>query len=64
MRHLVIGGNGFIGANLTRLLTGRGENVSVYHRKNSSLINLRDAGCRFVSGELEDASLLSQAIAD
>ncbi|MBF0439228.1 MAG: NAD-dependent epimerase/dehydratase family protein [Magnetococcales bacterium] len=63
MRHLVIGGNGFIGANLTRLLTGQGEMVRVYHRPASSLAYLQDAAYQFVAGELDDAATLSQAIA-
>ncbi len=41
---LVIGGTGFIGSNLVRFLVEKGNEVIVYHRKDSNLENLKGIG--------------------
>lgn len=51
---LVIGGTGFIGSNLVQYLIHTGNEVAVYHRKNSNLKNLQGLPFKSVLGDLAD----------
>jgi len=51
---LVTGGTGFIGSNLVRYLLKTGNDVAVYHRKESSLQNLADLSFESAIGDLAD----------
>jgi UDP-glucose 4-epimerase len=62
---VVTGGAGFIGANLTRRLRERGDDVVVVDDLSTgSLENLRDLDVTFVEGTILDAATLDTAMRD
>jgi len=65
-RFLVFGGTGFIGNNLVKYLKGLGNDVVIFHRKESDLSNLRGISYTSVTGDLTDkknlADILSEAM--
>jgi dihydroflavonol-4-reductase len=62
MGQLIIGGAGFIGVNLVSFLLDQGNEVSVYHRKSTSLTDLKEFEFKSIIGELNDEETLKQAI--
>lgn len=62
MNILVFGGTGFIGSNLVRYLVDCGHIVSVYHREDSSLKNLKGLDYTGVKGNLGNEDSLKRAI--
>lgn len=63
MNVFVTGGSGFIGANLVRELTHRGNRVRVLLRPGSDLRGLADTQFEAVQGDLSDLALLRKAMA-
>ncbi|MEJ7631719.1 MAG: NAD-dependent epimerase/dehydratase family protein [Rubrobacteraceae bacterium] len=61
MRSLVIGGGGFIGANLVERLLEKGHYVRIYGR-NPSRFRGRPPGAEFVEGELGNHGLIRNAL--
>jgi UDP-glucose 4-epimerase len=62
---VVTGGAGFIGANLSRRLRERGEEVVVVDDLSTgSLDNLRDVDVTFIDGTILDAAVLDRAMLD
>lgn len=59
---LIIGGTGFIGSNLVRFLAKRGNEVVVYHRKDSNLENLKGISFKSVLGDLTDKSTIENTL--
>ncbi|ODS33913.1 MAG: NAD-dependent epimerase/dehydratase [Candidatus Scalindua rubra] len=53
-RILVIGGTGFIGSNLVGYLAEKGNEVVIYHRKDSNLKNMNGFPFKSVFGDLTD----------
>ncbi len=53
-RILIIGGTGFIGSNLVRYLIKTGNEVLVFHKKDSNLKNLEGLNFKSVIGDLTD----------
>ena len=68
MKWFVTGGAGFIGANATKRLLGRGESVVVYDNlsRRGSKVNLEWLGnsrqLRFIDGDVRDSNNLSSAM--
>jgi UDP-glucose 4-epimerase len=63
VRIFVTGGAGFIGNHTTRVLLGRGHQVTVYDNLSSGRRDLVPAGAAFVKGDLREEKKLASAIA-
>ena len=61
MRHLVVGGNGFIGGHLVRRLVESGESVRVYDRSPDKF-RTSITGVEYVEGELGNHGLIREAV--
>ncbi len=64
MTVLVTGATGFIGGNLARALTARGDEVRALVRPGANDLAIRDIGVAQVTGDLLDADSLRRAISD
>ena len=62
MAVLVTGGTGFVGSRLVRKLVGRGEAVRCLVRKTSPLSNLEGLPVEQVTGNLQDAASMTEAV--
>jgi len=60
---LVTGANGFLGANLCRMLCQQGYEVSIFVRKQATLHHLKDVPCKVIYGNMDQADVISQAVA-
>jgi nucleoside-diphosphate-sugar epimerase len=60
---LVTGATGFIGKNLVETLVGRGDRVRCLVRSPDRAGMLRDMGAELVEGDLDQPSVLAQAVA-
>jgi len=62
--HLILGGAGFIGGNLTRALVAKGERPRVFTRPNSSISNLKDilGNIDIVYGDFREHGELCEAL--
>src|SRR5436190_20623249 len=62
---LVTGGAGFIGSNLTRLLTNHGVRVRVLDNLSTGYTeNLDGIDCEFLQGDVRDREVMSAACRD
>jgi dihydroflavonol-4-reductase len=61
MKSLVIGGTGFLGANLVRALLEHGHEVRVLHRASSNTFTIDDLPIERVVGDLNDGESLRRA---
>ncbi len=61
-RVLVIGGTGFIGSNLVGYLAERGNEVVIYHRKDSDLKNMNGFPFKSVYGDLTDKDNIEETL--
>ncbi len=59
---LVTGASGFIGNHLVSTLTKRGDNVTCLVRRSSHIESLRQAGVRFVYGDVTDHDSIAPAV--
>lgn len=62
MRAFVTGGTGFIGHHLVGRLRARGDDVVALVRSPARAEALRDLGCELVTGDLDDAAVLQEAM--
>lgn len=62
MPSLVIGANGFLGSQVTRLLVERGEHVRVMVRPTSNTRSIDDLDCERFVGEVTDPDALARAM--
>lgn len=60
---LVTGANGFLGANLCRMLYNQGYEVSIFVRKHAALQHLEDVPCKIIYGNVDQADEVAQAVA-
>jgi dihydroflavonol-4-reductase len=63
MRTLVLGSNGFIGANIVREALDEGWAVRAFHRTDSNLSALAGLGVEHCTGDLKDVESLKRAMA-
>lgn len=61
MKTLVIGGTGFLGANLVRALLDHGHQVRVMHRSSSNTSTIAGLDIERVAGDLHDGETLRRA---
>jgi dihydroflavonol-4-reductase len=59
---LVMGGSGFLGSHVIRLLVERGDTVRVWVRPSSATTAFEDLDVQIVRGELDDAAALTAAM--
>ncbi len=59
---LVIGGTGFIGSNLVGYLVEKGNEVVIYHRKDSDLKNMNGFPYKSVFGDLSDKDNIEETL--
>jgi dihydroflavonol-4-reductase len=59
---LVTGASGFIGTHLVSTLTKRGDEVTCLVRQSSRIESLREAGARFVYGDVTDRDSIAPAV--
>ena len=65
-RNLIIGGAGFIGGNLARKLVEAGEDVKIFTRPSSSIVNIQDIldDIEIAYGDFSDDIALRNALTD
>jgi nucleoside-diphosphate-sugar epimerase len=64
VKTFLTGATGFVGSHLARQLAARGDEVFALARRADAHAALAEAGCRPVTGSLEDAGPLQAALAD
>lgn len=62
MKYMVTGGAGYIGGTVTRLLLGRGHDVTIYDNLCHSRRDAVPDGATFVQGDLHDKALLTETL--
>ncbi|MDQ3770939.1 MAG: NAD-dependent epimerase/dehydratase family protein [Actinomycetota bacterium] len=62
MRAFVTGGTGFIGRHLVSRLRARGDDVVALVRSPARAETLRELGCELVTGDLDDAAVMQEAM--
>ena len=62
MRAFVTGGTGFIGRHLVSRLRARGDDVVALVRSPARAEALGDLGCELVTGDLDDAAVMQEAM--
>lgn len=64
MKVLVVGGAGYIGSHMTRLLLERGHEVAVFDNLSGGYRDAVMDGAKLIVGDLSDAALLTDVVAE